>query len=46
MEDLSLHDPVAWGPEQEHCVLCENADDAGSAMGYLHQMDVALGGHD
>jgi len=44
MEDLCLHDPVAWEPEQAHCVLCDNADDVGSAMGYLHQMDTALGG--
>ena len=44
MEDLSLHDPVAWAPELDSCTLCEHADDAGSAMGYLQQMDTALGG--
>ena len=44
MEDLVLHDPVDWEPELHACVLCEHADDAGSAMGYLQQMDKALGG--
>ena len=44
MEDLVLHDPVEWAPELQPCVLCEHADDAGSAMGYLQQMDRALGG--
>ena len=44
MEDLTLHDPVEWDPETQPCVLCDCADDVGSAMGYLKQMDVALGG--
>jgi hypothetical protein len=44
MEDLVLHDPVEWEPELQACALCEHADDAGSAMGYLQQMDRACGG--
>jgi hypothetical protein len=44
MEDLQLNDPVEWEKELKPCVLCENADDAGSAMGYLKKMDTALGG--
>jgi len=44
MEQLSLHDTVAWEVEDERCTLCEHADDAGSAMAYLKQMDTALGG--
>lgn len=44
MEDLTLNDPVEWDPESQPCVLCDHADDVGSAMGYLKQMDVALGG--
>ena len=44
MEDLNLHDAVDWEPEAQACVLCEHADDVGSAMGYLQQMDRALGG--
>ena len=44
MEDLQLTDPVEWEPEVQSCVLCEHADDAGSAMAYLQQMDKALGG--
>lgn len=44
MEDLQLTDPVEWEAEAQSCVLCEHADDAGSAMGYLQQMDKALGG--
>lgn len=30
--------------DSHRCVLCEHADDAGSAMAYLKQMDTALGG--
>lgn len=44
MEDLQLTDPVDWEHETQGCVLCDHADDAGSAMGYLQQMDRALGG--
>ena len=44
MEDLNLTDTVQWEPEHQGCVLCEHADDAGSAMGYLQKMDRALGG--
>ena len=44
MEQLSLHDAVAWEPETQQCTLCDHADDAGSAMAYLKQMDTAQGG--
>ena len=49
MDSLCINEPVNWEEEdaQEHegsCVLCENADEAGSALGYLKQLDVALGG--
>ena len=44
MEQLSLNDAVEWGDEDKKCTLCEHADDAGSAMAYLKQMDTALGG--
>lgn len=44
MDELQLTDTVEWDPEAQPCVLCEHADDAGSAMGYLKQMDKALGG--
>ena len=45
MEQLCINDdPVEWDDEPPCCVLCEHADDAGSAMAYLKQMDTALGG--
>ena len=45
MEQLCISDdPVEWEEEPHTCVLCENADDAGSAMAYLKGMDTALGG--
>ena len=44
MEQLSLQDAATWEHEDDHCTLCEHADDAGTAMGYLKQMDTALGG--
>jgi hypothetical protein len=44
MEDLSLQEPIQWEQELKPCVLCEHADDAGSAMAYLNKMDKALGG--
>jgi hypothetical protein len=45
MEQLCIsEDPVEWDDEPHSCVLCENADDAGSAMAYLKAMDTALGG--
>lgn len=44
MDELTLHDPVEWDEEAQPCVLCEHADDVGSAMGYLQQLDRALGG--
>ena len=49
MDDLCINQPVQWDQEQEEeldctCVLCENADDTGSALGYLKQLDTALGG--
>ena len=44
MECLTLTDAVEWDEEAQPCVLCEHADDVGSAMGYLQQMDRALGG--
>ena len=44
MEQLSLSDAVEWGDDDKGCTLCEHADDAGSAMAYLKQMDTALGG--
>ena len=44
MEQLSIHDTVDWEPECGKCTLCENADDIGSAMGYLKSLDTALGG--
>jgi len=47
--DLDINTPMGWDDEdaKEHncsCVLCEYADDAGSAMSYLKQLDTALGG--
>lgn len=45
MDDLELSLPTAWDENHsESCPLCEYADDAGSAMGHLKQMDTALGG--
>lgn len=44
MEQLSLSSAVDWDVENKGCTLCEHADDAGSAMAYLKQMDTALGG--
>ena len=44
MEHLTLHDEAQWPNETCGCVLCDHADDIGSAMGYLKQMDTALGG--
>lgn len=44
MEQLSIGDVAEWQPEHASCTLCEHADDAGSAMAYLKQMDTALGG--
>lgn len=45
MEQLCISDdPVEWDDEPHVCVLCEHADDAGSAMAYLKKMDTALGG--
>lgn len=44
MEGLTLCDAVEWEEDMTECVLCDNADDVGSAMGYLKQMDTALGG--
>lgn len=44
MEQLSLVDVWDDQAEQDACTLCDHADDAGSAMAYLKQMDTALGG--
>jgi hypothetical protein len=44
MEQLSLDDQVEWDEEEEHCIICEHADDAGSAMGYIKKLDTAMGG--
>lgn len=44
MEQLTLDDVVPLTQEHDKCTLCEHADDAGSAMAYLKQMDTALGG--
>lgn len=44
MEQLNIDDTLEWEQEATQCTLCEHADDAGSAMGYLKQMDTALGG--
>lgn len=44
MEQLSLQDTIPWQEEDESCTLCDHADDAGTAMAYLKQMDTALGG--
>ena len=33
-----------WDDEVQSCVLCDHADDVGSAMAYLKGMDTALGG--
>jgi len=44
MEQLSLTTAVEWADEDKGCTLCEHADDAGSAMAFLKQMDTALGG--
>lgn len=45
MEHLTLHDSVQWPNDDTcACVLCDHADDIGSAMGYLKQMDTACGG--
>lgn len=44
MQQLSFNDAMTWEPEEHTCTLCESADDAGSAMGYLKQLDTALGG--
>lgn len=49
IDDLEINTPLGWDEEDEKehngsCVLCEYADDAGSAMCYLKQLDTALGG--
>jgi len=44
MEQLSIDDTLGWEEEELSCTLCECADDAGSAMGYLKRLDTALGG--
>lgn len=49
LDDLEINTPMGWDEEDAEeqncsCVLCEYADDAGSAMSYLKQMDTALGG--
>lgn len=45
MDDLDIAVPTSWEEDnREPCPLCEYADDAGSAMGHLKQMDTALGG--
>ena len=49
MEDLCINQPVDWDQEEQEeldtsCPMCENADEAGSALGYLKQLDTALGG--
>lgn len=45
MDDLQIELPTSWDDDnREPCPLCEYADDAGSAMGHLKQMDTALGG--
>ena len=49
MDDLSINTPMGFEEEDNRekntcCPLCEYADDAGSALGYLKQMDTALGG--
>ena len=44
MEQLSFNDALTWSDEPQRCTLCESADDAGSAMAYLKQLDTALGG--
>ena len=46
MERLSLNDTVRWEEEEAACVLCDHADDAGSAMGYLKKLDTAQGGRE
>ena len=46
MEHLSLHDSVQWDEEEDTCVLCDHADDEGSAMGYLKKLDTAQGGRE
>tara|TARA_B100000963_G_scaffold6723_1_gene5249 strand:+ start:9388 stop:9906 length:519 start_codon:yes stop_codon:yes gene_type:complete len=49
LDDLEINTPMGWDEEDNQeqngkCVLCEYADDAGSAMQYLKQLDTALGG--
>ena len=44
MQQLSLDETVNWHEENSSCTMCDNADDAGTAMAYLKQMDTALGG--
>ena len=49
MDDLSINTPFGFEDEDNIemttcCPLCEYADDSGSALGYLKQMDSALGG--
>ena len=45
MEQLCIgQDPLEWDTEEHTCVLCDHADDAGSALAYLKGMDTALGG--
>jgi hypothetical protein len=45
MDDLEISLPTPWDENtHEPCPLCEYADDAGSAMGHLKQLDTALGG--
>jgi len=45
MDDLEISMPTPWQENtNEPCPLCEYADDAGSAMGHLKQLDTALGG--
>ena len=47
MDDIDIQMPQPWDedtPNGHSCPLCEYADDAGTAMGYLKKMDTALGG--
>jgi len=44
MQQLSLQDTVEWEEDDDSCAMCDHADDAGTAMAYLKQMDTALGG--
>ena len=44
MEQLSLNGTIGWPCEKKRCTLCDCADDAGTAMAYLKQLDTALGG--